>query len=195
MIRTALFAALFASAGVAVAAPANYDVDPTHTFAGYEVNHLGLSLQHGTFTKVSGKLSVDEAAKKGSVDVSIDANSLQTFLGDRDTHLKSADFFNVAKFPTLTYKSTAVVFKGDKPATVQGNLTLLGVTKPVTLTLARVSKGKNPMTGVETWGANAVATIKRSDFGMKTFVPAIGDEVKLNITLEATAAQGAQAAQ
>ncbi|WP_174873969.1 YceI family protein [Vogesella oryzae] len=189
MIRTALFAALFATAGAAVAAPVNYSVDPTHTFAAYEVNHLGLSLQHGTFTKVNGQLVVDEAAKKGSVDVTIDANSLQTFFGDRDTHLKSEAFFNVAKFPTLTYKSTAVVFKGDKPASVQGNLTLLGVTKPVTLTLARVSKGKNPMTGVETWGANAVATIKRSDFGMKTFVPAISDDVTLNITLEAAQAQ------
>lgn len=189
MIRTALFTALLAAAGVAYAAPINYDVDPTHTFAAYEVNHLGLSLQHGTFTKVSGKLAVDEAAKKGSVDVTIDADSLQTFLGDRDKHLKSPDFFNVAKFPTLSYKSSAVIFKGDKPAEVQGNLTLLGVTKPVNLTLTRVSKGKNPMSGVETWGVNAVANIKRSEFGMKTFLPAIGDDVQLNITLEATQAQ------
>ncbi|MFC3626399.1 YceI family protein [Vogesella amnigena] len=189
MIRTTLFAALFASAGLAVAAPVDYNIDPTHTYAAYEVNHLGLSLQHGTFTKISGKVVVDEAAKKGSVDVTIDANSLQTFLGDRDTHLKSADFFNVAKFPTLNYKSSAVIFKGGKPAEIQGNLTLLGVTKPVTLTLSRVSKGKNPMSGVETWGANAVATIKRSEFGMKTFVPAISDEVKLSIALEATQAQ------
>jgi len=188
MIRTALFAALFASAGVAVAAPASYDVDPTHTFAGYEVNHLGLSLQHGTFTKISGKLSVDEAAKSGNVDITIDAASLQTFFADRDKHLKSADFFNVEQFPTLTYKSDKVVFKGNKPAAVEGKLTLLGVTKPVTLKLVNVTKAKHPMTGTESWGANAVATIKRSEFGMKTFIPAVSDEVKLNIVLEASKA-------
>ena len=87
MIRTALFAALFATAGAAFAAPVSYNIDPTHTYASYEVNHLGLSVQAGTFTKISGKLTVDEAAKSGAVDVSIDAASLQTFLGDRDKHL------------------------------------------------------------------------------------------------------------
>ena len=189
MIRTTLFAALFATAGAAFAAPVSYNIDPTHTFASYEVNHLGRSVQAGTFTKISGKLTVDEAAKTGAVDVTIDAASLQTFLGDRDKHLKSADFFNVEKFPTLTYKSTAVEFKNGKPAAVKGNLTLLGVTKPVTLKLVNVTKAKHPMTGAENWGANAVATIKRSEFGMKTFLPAISDEVKLNIALEAAKAE------
>lgn len=187
MIRTTLFAALFATTGAAMAAPVTYTVDPTHTYASYEVNHLGLSVQHGTFTKVNGTLVVDDAAKRAQVDVTIDAASLQTFLGDRDTHLKSADFFNVAKFPTLTYKSTDVSFKNGKPALVNGNLTLLGVTKPVTLKLVNVSKAKHPMTGKEAWGANAVATIKRSEFGMKTFLPAISDDVTLNIVLEASA--------
>jgi len=168
MIRTTLFAALFATAGAAFAAPVSYNIDPTHTYASYEVNHLGLSVQAGTFTKISGKLTVDEAAKTGAVDVTIDAASLQTFLGDR---------------------STAVEFKNGKPAAVKGNLTLLGVTKPVTLKLVNVTKAKHPMTGAENWGANAVATIKRSEFGMKTFLPAISDEVKLNIALEAAKAE------
>ena len=190
MTRTLIASALLATlAATAHAAPATYAIDPTHTFASYEVNHLGLSTQSGTFTKVAGKLTVDEAAKSGSVDVTIDAASLETFLGDRDKHLKSPDFFNVEKFPTLTYKSTAVEFKNGKPAEVKGNLTLLGVTKPVTLKLVNVTKAKHPMTGAESWGANAVATIKRSEFGMKTFIPAISDEVKLNIVLEASKAE------
>lgn len=189
MIRTTLFAALFATSASVFAAPVSYTIDPQHTYAAYEVNHLGLSSQSGLFTKISGALSVDEAAKSGKVDITIDAASLQTFLAERDKHLKSADFFNVEKFPTLTYKSDKVVFKNGKPASVEGKLTLLGVTKPVTLTLLNVSKAKHPMTGKENWGANAVASIKRSEFGMKTFLPAISDEVKLNIALEAAKAE------
>lgn len=189
MIRTTLFATLFASAGLAFAAPTSYSIDPSHTYAAYEVGHLGLSSQSGVFTKISGNLSVDEAAKSGNVDITIDAASLQTFFADRDKHLKSADFFNVEQFPTLTYKSDKVVFKGNKPAAVEGKLTLLGVTKPVTLQLVNVNKAKHPMTGKESWGANAVATIKRSEFGMKTFIPAVSDEVKLSIVLEASKAE------
>lgn len=186
MIRTALASSLLLASVFAHAAPVGYNVDPTHTYAAYEVGHLGLSLQSGVFTKIDGKLSVDEAAKSGNVDITIDAASLQTFLADRDKHLKSADFFNVEKFPTLRYQSDKVVFAGGKPAKVEGKLTLLGVTKPVTLTLDKVSKGKNPMTGIETWGANATATIKRSEFGMKTFLPAISDDVTIKIAIEAT---------
>ena len=189
MIRTTLFAALFATAGIATAAPVNYNVDPTHTYAAYEVGHLGLSTQSGVFTKISGQLTVDEAAKSGKVNISIDAASLQTFLADRDKHLKSADFFNVEKFPTLTYQSDKVVFKGGKPASVEGKLTLLGVTKPVTLKLLNVTKAKHPMSGLETWGANAETTIKRSEFGMKTFIPAVSDEVTLKIAIEASKAK------
>ena len=185
MIRSTLALALVAASAAVFAAPTTYTIDSTHTYAAYEVNHLGLSLQSGSFTKVEGQLNIDAAAKTGAVNVKIDANSLNTFLPDRDKHLKSADFFNVEKFPTLTYQSSKVVFKGQKPVEVQGQLTLLGVTRPVTLKLTHVALAKNPMSGKETYGANAVATIKRSEFGMKTFAPAISDEVKLSFVLEA----------
>ena len=185
MIRTALFAALFATAGAAFAAPVSYNVDPTHTYASYEVNHLGLSTQTGTFTKVAGKLTVDEAAKSGSVDITIDAASLQTFLGDRDKHLKSADFFNVEKFPTLTYKSTAVEFKNGKPAEVKGNLTLLGVTKPVTLKMESFHLMPHPMLKKDALGANAVTKVKRSEFNMGKYTPYVGDDVTIEIAVEA----------
>lgn len=183
--RTALAAILASAATVALAAPATYTIDPTHTYAGYEVNHLGLSVQNGVFTKVSGTVNLDEAAKKGSVDVSIDAASISTYFGKRDEHLKGADFFNVAKYPTLTFKSTELKYDGNRLAAVKGNLTLLGVTRPVTLTVTQVAKKEHPMLKKEAYGVNAVGTIKRSEFGMGYGLPGIADEVKLNIALEA----------
>jgi polyisoprenoid-binding protein YceI len=186
MLKRTLLAALFASAAsAAFAAPQTYTVDPAHTYAGYEVNHLGLSLQNGAFTQVSGKVVLDDEARKGSVDVTIDANSLNTYLPNRDKHLKSKDFFNVEKYPTLTFKSNSLQFNGDKLEAVSGELTLLGVTKPVTLKVVHFARGKNPMSGKDTYGVNAETVIKRSDFGMTTFLPKIGDDVKLSIVLEA----------
>lgn len=186
MIKQALVATLFSAFGAAAfAAPATFAVDPSHTYAQYTVNHMGFSEQIGLFSKVDGKVVVDAAAHKGSVDITINADSLQTFWPARDKHLKSADFFNVEKFPTLTFKSDKLVFNGEALSEVQGNLTLLGVTRPVTLKVTHFKNGKNPMSGIETYGANAEAVIKRSEFGMKTYVPAIADDVKLSIVIEA----------
>jgi polyisoprenoid-binding protein YceI len=185
--RTALAALLISASGFALAAPQTYAVDPTHTYAGYEINHMGMSLQHGQFTQVNGKVVVDTATHQGSVDVTIDANSLSTQLAARDKHLKSKEFFNVEKFPTLTFKSTALKYSGDKLAAVEGQLTLLGVTKPVTLNVVHFAHSKNPMSGKDTYGVNAEAQIKRSAFGMNAYLPGIGDDVKLEITLEAVA--------
>lgn len=190
MMKKALFAVAFSAiAGAAVAAPVTYSVDPTHTVAQYDVRHLGFSVQSGAFTKAAGTVVLDTEAKKGAVDITIDTNSLQTFLAARDSHLKSKDFFNVAQFPIITFKSTDLKFAGDKLTAVNGNLTILGVTKPVTLTVTNFGGGKNPMSGQETYGANAETTIKRSDFGMKTFLPAIADDVTLKVAIEAVKAQ------
>ncbi|MDN0075815.1 YceI family protein [Crenobacter sp. SG2303] len=187
--KTLLATVLAGLTASAFAAPVTYSVDPTHTHAGYEVSHLGFSIQSGVFTQTSGTVVLDNAAKKGSVDISIDANSLNSYLPARDKHLKSADFFNVAKYPTITFKSNDLVFSGDKLTEVKGNLTLLGVTKPVTLKITNFRGGKHPMAGgKQAYGANAEATIKRSDFGMGMMVPAISDDVKLDITIEAIAA-------
>lgn len=190
MMKQTLLAGLFAvAAGSVFAAPVTYAVDPTHTTASYSVNHLGFSVQSGAFTKVSGNVVLDAAAKTGSVDVTIDTKSLQTFLAARDNHLKSKDFFNVEQFPTITFKSKDLKFNGDKLAALNGDLTILGVTKPVTLKVTNFGGGKNPMSGMETYGANAETTIKRSDFGMKTFLPAIADDVILQVSIEAVKAQ------
>ena len=176
---------------LASAAPENYTVDPYHTYPNFMVEHWGLSVMHGQFEKSSGKFSFDRAAKTGSVELSIDTASVNT--GDnvkgsrpraRDEHLRAADFFNVAEFPTMTFKSTKVNFSGELPASVEGNLTLLGVTKPMTLTFERFKCGTNPFNKKDRCGGNAVGKFKRSDFGMKTFVPAVGDEIALNISFE-----------
>jgi len=189
-IRIAL---LFAAALplAAVAAPEHYTLDPLHTYPNFTVEHWGLSMMHGRFDKTAGKFTFDRAAKTGSAELTIETASVTT--GDnvrgnrprsRDEHLRQADFFNSAEFPAITFKSTKVNFGAELPASVEGNLTLSGVTKPVTLTFERFKCGKNPFNQKDRCGGNAVTKIKRSDFGMKTAIPAVGDEIAMNIEFE-----------
>jgi polyisoprenoid-binding protein YceI len=163
----------------------SYTVDPNHTHPSYEISHFGWSTQRGRFDKASGKISLDRAARTGSVDVTIDVASVSTGVGKLDDHLKSEDFFNAAKFPTMTFKSKTVHFDGDKPASVDGELTLLGVSKPVTLTITAFQCAPNPFVKKEACGADATTSVKRSEFGMTKYVPGLGDEVKLLINVEA----------
>jgi len=175
----------------AVAAPENYTIDPFHTFPNFEVNHLGMSNIRGQFTKTTGKFSIDHAAKTGTLEIAVQTASITTGDGDkagrprsRDEHLRSPDFFNVAEFPTMTYKSTGVKFNGDNPGTIDGNLTLLGATKPLTLHVENWKCGPNPASKKEMCGGNASGTLKRTDYGMKFGVPMISDELKLWIEIE-----------
>lgn len=163
----------------------NYTIDPPHTFPHFSINHLGFSTMQGRFEDTSGKITLDRAAKTGSVDITIKTASISTGFVKRDDHLKSPDFFNAAEFPTITYKSTAMRFKGDTPSSVDGNLTISGVTKPVTLSIDAFNCGTNPMSKKDTCGAAASAQIKRSDFGVKYALPAVGDDVKLVFEIEA----------
>lgn len=176
---------------IAAAAPENYTLDPYHTYPGFSVEHWGLSMMHGQFNTSSGKFSFDRAAKTGSVELSIATASVTTGDGakggrpqSRDDHLRSGDFFNVAEFAAMTFKSTKTTFAGDLPAAVEGNLTLLGVTKPLTLTFERFKCATNPFNKKARCGGNAVGKFKRSDFGMKYAIPAVGDEITLNIEFE-----------
>lgn len=189
--RSLLPLALAGSFAVPALAADSYTIDPTHTYVHFEVDHLGMSRMRGRFDKVAGKFTLDQAAKTGSVEITIQTASITTGDNDkgnrprsRDEHLRSPDFFNVAEFPTMTFKSTKVTFKGDAPATIEGNFTLLGVTKPVTLTIEYWKCGENPMSKKAMCGGNATGTLKRSDFGMKYAVPAVGDEQKLWIEME-----------
>ncbi len=175
----------------AMAAPENYMIDPNHSYAYFEVEHLGVSVQRGRFDRTGGKFSMDRAAKSGSVELNVETASVSTgdnVKGSRprtlDDHLKTADFFNVAEFPRMTFKSTGVKFAGDNPAEVAGTLTLLGVTKPLTLKVERGVCKDNPMSKKPMCGGNASATLKRTDWGMKYGVPAIGDDIRLWISVE-----------
>lgn len=162
-----------------------YTVDPSHTYPGFEINHLGFSTMRGTFDASSGKITLDPAARSGSIEITIDAASIDTGHAKRDEHLKGEEFFNIAKFPALSYKASKLKFNGDKLAGADGELTLLGVTKPVSLAVTSFNCGPHPMNKKQVCGANATATIKRSEFGMNTYVPAVGDEVRITIEVEA----------
>ena len=171
----------------AVAAEESFVVEPVHSQPSFETRHIGMSPQRGNFGKVSGKVTLDRAAKKGAIDITIDATSIRTFDTRLDAIVKGERFFNVEKFPTLTFKSDKVTFDGDSVVGVDGDLTMIGVTKPVSLKVVNFVCGENPFNKKPMCGAEATATIKRSDWGMTNGlnINNPGDEVKLAIPIEA----------
>ena len=176
----------------ALAAPLTYNIDSFHSFPNFSINHLGMSTIQGRFDKMTGKIVLDPAAKTGSLDVKVSTASVST--GDakradgarsRDEHLRSADFFNSAEFPDMVYKSTKLHFSGEALESVEGTLTLLGVSKPVKLNVSSFKCGPHPFSKKPMCGAVVEGAIHRTDFGMKFGVPGISDEVKLSIGIEA----------
>lgn len=188
-MKKTLIAAVFASlfAAQAMAAPQTYVLDSTHTFPRFSYNHMGLSKQILSFKKTTGSVVLDKAAKQAHVDITIDMTSINTGFDDFDGHIQGADFLDTATFPTATFKSTQVNFDGDTPVSIDGDLTIKGITKPITLTVTSFFNGAHPMLKKDSVGANATAVIKRSEFNAGKFVPAVGDEVTLDIALEAIA--------
>ncbi|MEY4766937.1 MAG: hypothetical protein RI907_3610 [Pseudomonadota bacterium] len=184
---TRAFSALTLLAAVFSAQAANYGVEPNHTYANFSYNHMGLSTQISKFNKTSGTIAYDKAAKTGSVDVTIDMTSVDTGSNLFNGHIQGADFLDTAKFPTATFKSTKVVFEGDKPAAIEGNLTIKGVTKAVTLKVSHFANMEHPMMKKDAIGANASVVVKRSDFGAGKYAPLVGDDVTITISLEAIA--------
>jgi polyisoprenoid-binding protein YceI len=178
-------AAALGSVTCAEAAPATYAIDPTHTFVTFEAKHYGTSTNRGRFDKKSGTIVLDKAAKTGKIDVSIDMASINTGTVNFDGHLKSKDFFNVEGFATATYTSDKLVFDGEKVTAVEGKLTLLGKTQPVTLKAVNYGCYDNARLKREVCGGDFETTIKRSDYGMSFGLPGIPDEVKLVIQVEA----------
>jgi polyisoprenoid-binding protein YceI len=183
-LAVGVFTAVVAMAAVA---QETYVIDPAHSQPQFDTAHLGYSVQHGNFGKATGKITLDRAAKKGTVDVTIDVTSIHTIDPRLDTIVKSERFFNVEKFPSISYKSSAVTFDGEKIVAVNGELTMLGVTKPVNLKVLSFNCGENPFNKKAMCGAVAIGTLKRSDFGMTTGVSAMApsDEVTLTIPVEA----------
>ncbi|MBD8544180.1 polyisoprenoid-binding protein [Oxalobacteraceae sp. CFBP 8761] len=152
----------------AIAAPSTYQLDPTHTYPSFETDHFGgISIWRGKFNKSSGSFTIDTAAKKGTLDVTIDMTSVAIGNDALDAELKSDIFFDTAKFPTAVYKGTSVKFNGaGKPTDVIGELTLHGVTKPVNLKILSYKCFTNPMLKKEVCGTDAVTTFNRADFGI-----------------------------
>jgi polyisoprenoid-binding protein YceI len=170
-----------------VAAPVTYGVDGTHTFPRFSYSHFGYSTQLSSFSKTTGKVVFDAEAKKGSVDIVIDMKSVSTGFADFNEHIQGEDFLDTAKFPQATFKSTKVVFEGDKPQSIEGQLTIKGVTKPVTLTVTSFQAMPHPMMKKPALGANAFTVIKRSEFNAGKYAPYVGDDVRIDIAIEAMA--------
>jgi len=191
MKRITLGALALAVPLAASAAPENYTLDPYHTFPHFAVEHFGVSMFWGRFDRSSGKFMIDRAAKKASLELTVNTASVSTGENDKgsrprslDEHLRSADFFNVAEFPRMTFKAADVKFNGDNPAEISGELTLLGVTRPLTLKVERWVCKDNPFNKKPMCGGNASGVLKRTDFGMKYALPAVSDEVRLTVGFE-----------
>jgi len=174
-------------AGAAMAAPVTYNVDGSHTFPRFSYSHFGYSTQLSSFSKTTGKVVLDAEAKTGSVDIVIDTKSVNTGSSDFNEHIQGEDFLDTAKFPQATFKSTQVIFDGTKPAKIEGLLTLKGVTKPVTLTVTGFQAAPHPMMKKPALGANAFTVIKRTEFNAGKYAPYVGDEVRIDIAIEAMA--------
>ena len=185
MLRFILLA--LSASTVATAAPMSYQIDAAHTQTYFTVNHLGFSNSTGAVRVKEGVLTFDDADwTKSTVDVTLDITALQ--FGDKtwNEHMGAAKFFNIAKFPTARFVSTKVEKLSDATGKVTGTLTLLGVAKPVTLMLTKNKVDKNPMSNKPYAGFSATGTLKRSDWGMSEYLPAIADSVSLRIELEAS---------
>jgi len=183
MLAAAATAALLWT-GTAAAAPVAYTIESGHTYPSFEAPHMGISWWRGKFNKTSGSVSLDNAAKTGTVDISIDAASIDFGHDKMNEHAKGDDFFNVAKYPTITYKGT-IKYEDGKPGAVDGQLTLLGVTKPVKLDIESFKCIPHPMLKKEVCGADAEGDFNRADFGMTKYADGDAGKVKLRIQVEA----------
>ena len=187
MKKMLVAALMYASCYAAANAAETYSIDANHTHATFAFQHLGFSTFHGKIPARSGTITIDRAQKTGNIDIVFDPEGVATGVPKFDDHLRSKDFFEVEKNPTASFKSSNITFEGDAPTGVAGNLTIKGITRPVTLQVTSFKCGEHPMMKTPACGANATATIKRSDFGMTFALPAVRDEITLDIEVEATA--------
>ncbi len=197
---TKILAALLAAVpALALAAPTAWNVDPSHSQVGFAVKHLVISNVRGEFKSYQGKIALDEAdVSRSTVEATIDVNSVDTQVADRDAHLRSPDFFDVAKYPTMTFRSTRVAKAGKDRLKVTGDLTLHGVTRPVVLDVTTTPAVKG-MYGETRRGFSASTRISRKEFGLTwnklvEAGPAVGDDVTIALELEAVKDQPKTAA-
>lgn len=186
MKRLPLFSALLLALSLsAQAAPETYVLDANHTFPTFSYNHLGFSTQTSRFDKTTGKIVFDRETGAGSADITIDMKSVSTGSPLFNEHIQGPDYLDTANYPVATFKSTALRFVGNDPVALEGTLTMKGVTQPVTLKITNFKQMMHPMMKRDAIGANAVAVVKRSSFNAGKNVPFVGDDVTINIAIEA----------
>ncbi|RSE84551.1 YceI family protein [Acinetobacter baumannii] len=178
---------------VTLAAPVDYKIDPTHTATVFSWNHFGFSTPSANFSDIQGVIKVDNAKPaNSSVNVTIPLSSVNTNVPALDKEFQEEAWFNAAKYPNITFKSTKVETKDKKHFKITGDLTVKGITKPVVLDAVLNKQGEHPMANVPAIGFNATTSFNRSDFGLGNYVPNVGDKITVNITTEATAASAAK---
>ncbi|WP_297456295.1 YceI family protein [Ferrovum sp.] len=186
MKKARLILALLAPLSASVqAAMDTYVTDPHHTFARFSYNHLGFSTQLSRFDKVSGTIMLDTVARKGAADITIDTRSVSTGSDHFNEHIQEADFLDTEKFPTATFKGDSVKFTGDTPTEIDGILTLKGISHPVALKITSFKCMLHPLLHKDACGGDAETHVKRSDFGMSKYVPYVGDDVTITVSVEA----------
>ena len=177
--------ALLATTGIARAESATYNLEPTHTYVTFEARHFGTSTNRGRFDNKEGSITLDRAAKTGKAEITIDTASINTGLALFDSHLKGDNFLKAKEFPTAKFVGDKFSFDGDKVTAVTGTLTLLGKTRPVTLTATNYNCYDSPFFKREVCGGDFETTIQRTDYGMGYGMPIIPDDIKLLIQIEA----------
>lgn len=178
------------ASSVTLAAPVDYKIDPTHTATVFSWNHFGFSTPSANFTDIQGTIKVDNTKPaNSSVEVTIPLSSVNTNVVALDKEFQEEAWFNAAKYPNITFKSTKVETKDKKHFKITGDLTVKGVTKPVVLDAVLNKQGEHPMAKVPAIGFNATTSFNRSAFGIGNYVPNVGDKITVNITTEATAAK------
>lgn len=177
------------SVSSALIAPAfaadSYTIDPAFSSPHFEIARVGFSTQFGRFNRAEGKVTLDLANKKGSVDFTIHTASIDMGHAAWTAHLSDEGLFNVKKFPTMNFKSDKLIFDGNKVVAAEGEFTMLGVTKPLTVAVSDFQCGNNPMNKKQACSGNVSATLMRSDFGLTKYIPAVSDEVKISVPVDA----------
>jgi polyisoprenoid-binding protein YceI len=162
-----------------------YTIDPENTIPVFEVTHLGITTQHGRFNKATGKITLDLAAKTGGVDFSIETHSLDMGSAPLSSHLSDEAMFNVKKFPSIAFKSDRLIFDGNKVVAAEGQFTMLGVTKPLKVTVSGFQCITHPLNKKPMCAGDISAAIKRSEFGLTKYIPTVSDLVKISVPVEA----------
>jgi polyisoprenoid-binding protein YceI len=183
-LKAPLLFALLASLALPTLA-AEYIIDAGHTYASFEVDHLGFSTQRGQFNRTSGSVQFDPEARSGNIDIRIDVASLDTGLELRDDVLRGESWFNAKDYPDILFRGQRFIFDQDKPVAVEGTLVMLAEARPMRLEITRFKCGLNLANRKRGCGADAHGSLHRSDFGLHNGIPFIGDEVRLRIQVEA----------